>query len=178
MDIFDEVPCITGAGLTIKRITDTDSDGLTELVNDETVYRYLPTFLFEKKYDDIHYVIKQIHDECFAARDSVIMGIYPDSGNFCGIAEIYGVNCSMHKVSVGYRLLRRFWGKGIATEAVSLLVGYLYSKTDTEIITASTMIENKASARVLEKNGFIMTASSVDEDWGYEHMTKADKWFR
>ena len=58
------------------------------------------------------------------------------------------------------------------------MVDYLYTKTDIEIITASTMIENKASARVLEKNGFIQTGSSVPEDWGYEQPTLADKWFR
>jgi ribosomal-protein-alanine N-acetyltransferase len=58
------------------------------------------------------------------------------------------------------------------------MVDYLYSRTEIEIITASTMVENKASARVLTKNGFIMTSSGVEEDWGYEHMTIADKWFR
>ncbi|MCR5689516.1 MAG: hypothetical protein K6G71_04625 [Clostridiales bacterium] len=46
------------------------------------------------------------------------------------------------------------------------------------MITASTMIENKASARVLQKNGFQLTASGVPEDWGYEQPTVADKWFR
>ncbi|MBQ1552453.1 MAG: hypothetical protein IIZ66_02805 [Clostridia bacterium] len=58
------------------------------------------------------------------------------------------------------------------------MVDWLYSRTDTEIITASTMIENKASARVLQKNGFQLTASGVPEDWGYEQPTVADKWFR
>ena len=58
------------------------------------------------------------------------------------------------------------------------MVDYLYSQTDIEIITASTMIENKASARVLQKNDFIMTAEAVAEDWGYEKDVLADKWFR
>ena len=58
------------------------------------------------------------------------------------------------------------------------MVDYLYSQTDIEIITASTMIENKASARVLQKNDFIMTAEAVAEDWGYEKAVLADKWFR
>ena len=47
------------------------------------------------------------------------------------------------------------------------MVDYLYNETDIEIITASTMIENKASAHVLEKVGFIRTARSVEEDWGF-----------
>jgi len=38
------------------------------------------------------------------------------------------------------------------------------------------MLENKASARVLEKNGFAMVVHNVGEDWGYETLTPADKW--
>ena len=55
---------------------------------------------------------------------------------------------------------------------------YLFKETDIEIITASTMVDNKASAHVLEKNGFLMSAASVPEDWGYAQPTIADKWFR
>jgi ribosomal-protein-alanine N-acetyltransferase len=58
------------------------------------------------------------------------------------------------------------------------MVDYLFAKTDIEIITASTMVENRASARVLEKNGFTRTSRGVPEDWGYAEPTLADKWFR
>ena len=50
------------------------------------------------------------------------------------------------------------------------------TETDVEIITASTMVENRASARVLIKNGFTLVNSTVPEDWGYDHPTLADKW--
>lgn len=69
------------------------------------------------------------------------------------------------------------WGRGVATETMRLMVDYLYTQTDTQIITASTMIENVASARVLEKSDFIRTARAVEEDWCYEQPTIADKWF-
>jgi ribosomal-protein-alanine N-acetyltransferase len=75
-------------------------------------------------------------------------------------------------------LRERYWGRGIATRAVKLLVEYLYTQTDIEIITASTMVENLASERVLEKNDFLVTAKAVPEDWGYPEPTIADKWFR
>ncbi len=84
----------------------------------------------------------------------------------------------IHKISVGYRLLERFWGQGIASEALALMIGYLLNETDIEIITASTMIENHGSARVLEKNGFDLVVHAVPEDWGYEEPVIADKWIR
>ena len=71
----------------------------------------------------------------------------------------------------------KYWGKGIATEAAKLMADYLYSQTDIEIITASTMIGNKASQHVLEKAGFQKTASGIPEDWGYEYPTNSDRWF-
>ena len=58
------------------------------------------------------------------------------------------------------------------------MIDYLYNETDIEIITASTMIENQASARVLIKNGFDLVVHAADEDWGYDRPTAADKWIR
>ena len=96
----------------------------------------------------------------------------------CGLAEFYGFRDEIHKISVGYRLLKRYWGKGIATQTVALMVDYLYGCTDTEIITASTMLQNRASAHVLQKNGFSLVNHAVEEDWGFPEPTLTDKWIR
>ena len=128
---------------------------------------------------DSEIMIEDLYEKCFTAKESLILAIEDkENGQFCGLAEFYGFNDSLHKVCVGYRLCRHSWGKGIATAVVGLMVEYLLSQTDIEIITASTMPENHASESVLEKNGFICTAHSVPEDWGYETPTAADKWFR
>ena len=173
--LFSEVPCLQGTRLILKRIEDADADALLELTENPRVYRYLPTFLFEKKYPDIHEVISRLYTECF--QESIILGIYLD-GCLCGLAEMYGYRDEMHKISVGYRLMERYWGKGIASEALGLMIDYLYGETDIEIITASTMVENRASAKVLLKNDFALVVSGVGEDWGYAQPTPADKWIR
>ena len=173
--LFSEIPYLQDGNLILKRLDLKDAEGLKELVDDPVVFRYLPTFLFEKKYEDIRYVIDHLYDECF--RESIILGVFQDE-EFCGLAEFYGLRDEIHKISVGYRLLRRKWGRGIATDTLRLMVRYLYDETDIEIITASTMVENRASARVLEKNGFDLVISGADEDWGYEGPTPTDKWIR
>lgn len=81
----------------------------------------------------------------------------------------------IHQISIGYRLLESCWGRGIACEALSMMVDYLYSSTDIGIITASSMVDNTASARVLQKNGFDLVAHAVDEEWGFAEPTPADK---
>ena len=173
--LFSEIPYLRSDRIVLKQITDSDADSLLELTHSIAVYKYLPTFLFEKKYNDIHYVIKRLYNECF--KESIILGIFSDD-DFCGLAEMYGFRDNIHKISVGYRLLERYWGKGIATEALGLMIDYLLNETDIEIITASTMIENQVSAGVLKYNGFTLVESGVDEDWGYEKPTIAEKWIR
>lgn len=124
-------------------------------------------------------MIRGLYGECFDAKESLILGVFlKETGEFCGLAEFYGFKDALHKTCIGYRLTRAAWGKGIATQTVQLMVDYLYTQTDIEIITASTMVENHASARVPEKNGFLMSVAAVPEDWGFPDPTIADKWFR
>ncbi|MBR5109954.1 MAG: GNAT family N-acetyltransferase [Clostridia bacterium] len=177
--LFDEIPTLENERLVLQRLYDTDSEELRAFAHDRNVYRCLPTFLFEQKYEDPHLVIQKLYTECFQAKESLILGIFlKDTKAFCGLAEFYGFKDALHKTCIGYRLAEKYWGQGIATETVALMADYLYAQTDTEIMTASTMIENRASARVLEKNGFLLSAATVPEDWGYPRPTIADKWFR
>ena len=177
--LFDEIPYLENENIILKRLEEEDRTGLPELTGSEEVYRYLPTFLLEKQYSDMHLMLEDFYGSCLRERSSLILGIYlKKDRSFCGLAEFYGYKDEIHKTCVGYRLLEKYWGKGIATQAVALMVDYLYTETDIEIITASTMVENKASAHVLENNDFIMTAASVPEDWGYQEPTIADKWIR
>ena len=173
--LFSEIPRMNGERVLLRALEPSDGASLSELVKSPRVYRYLPTFLFEKKYPDTGDVIRRLYDECF--RESIILGVFMD-GAFCGLAEMYGYREPIHKISVGYRLLERCWGKGAATETLGLMIDYLYGETDIEIITASTMVENRASARVLEKNGFSLVVHAVGEDWGYETPAITDKWIR
>ena len=173
--LFEEIPYIQGERLTIRKVTEEDAEGLQELVDSPAVYRWLPTFLFEKKYSDVHEVIRRLYDECL--QESMILAVCCGEC-FCGLIELYGCREEIHKISTGYRLLERCWGKGIASEALATMVDWLYRETDTDIITASTMVENQASARVLIKNGFTLVVHAAEEDWGYDAPTIADKWIR
>ncbi|MCR5458227.1 MAG: GNAT family N-acetyltransferase [Clostridiales bacterium] len=75
------------------------------------------------------------------------------------------------------RLILRPLDKSDA-QALSLLVEELLTNRGIDIITASTMLENKASAHVLQKNGFTLVNHAIDEDWGYPELTPTDKWIR
>ena len=55
---------------------------------------------------------------------------------------------------IGFTLLPEARGRGFASEAVLLLVDYLFLHTQDQRIQAETHPDNHASQRVLEKAGF------------------------
>ena len=124
--LFSEIPYLENERIVLKRITDADAGPLQKLVSNDRIYRYLPTFLFERKYPDIRLVIDRLYTECF--RESIILGIF-EGGKFCGLAEMYGFKDQIHKISVGYRLLEECWGRGLATDTLKLMVRYLCDET-------------------------------------------------
>ena len=172
-NLFPIIPRIENDGIVLDRITQKDAEDLKDFVSSSAVYEYEPTFLFEKKYDDVTYVIDHLYDECLES--SRILGIYGDD-KFAGIAEFYGFSDRIHKVSIGFRLSEKYWGRGIGTRAVKAMINYLETQTNIEIIQASTLPENNRSARVLEKLGFTPVVKNSGEDWGFGGLTPTDKW--
>jgi [ribosomal protein S5]-alanine N-acetyltransferase len=59
-------------------------------------------------------------------------------------------------MEVGYFVGEPFWGKGVATNAVGLLIDYIRQRFDVIRLYAEVFETNKASMRVLEKNGFYL----------------------
>ena len=173
--LFPEPPVLTDGRLCLKPLSLSDADDLRMLTQEEAVYRYLPTFLFEKKFSQPKDVILRLYDE--GLTESLILGIFMVK-RFCGLFEVYSFRASIHKASVGYRLLQEEWGKGIATGALKIMIDELLLMRGIEIITASTMLENDASAHVLQKNGFTLVNHAVKEDWGFPTATLTDKWIR
>lgn len=57
---------------------------------------------------------------------------------------------------VGYFIAEPYWGKGIATKALQILVHYIRENFDLVRIYATTFAHNDASIQVLRKNKFYL----------------------
>ena len=55
---------------------------------------------------------------------------------------------------LGYMILTPWWSKGIGTEAVRQMCGIATRELGLTQISATVSVDNRASGRVLEKNGF------------------------
>ena len=77
-ELFPAVPCIRGRHIVLKGLSGDDAPALRKFVDDSRIYRYLPTFLFERKYPDVHTVIDRLYSECL--EDSLILGVFDEEG--------------------------------------------------------------------------------------------------
>lgn len=57
-------------------------------------------------------------------------------------------------IEIGYFVGEEYWGKGIATAAVALIIDYIKAHFDVIRVFAEVFNHNVASMKVLENNGF------------------------
>jgi RimJ/RimL family protein N-acetyltransferase len=79
------------------------------------------------------------------------------------------------QMEIGYALLPSERNKGYGTEAITIIVDYLFLTRQIVRIQATTDLKNKASCRVLERNGFkcegtIRKAGFVRGQWRDEYL--------
>jgi RimJ/RimL family protein N-acetyltransferase len=71
---------------------------------------------------------------------------------FCGVGpERVG---DAEEINLGYRLARRYWGRGLATESARASVAYAFETRKFESVVVMIEPEHIASLRVAEKAGF------------------------
>ena len=81
-------------------------------------------------------------------------------GPLVGIISLKNIDFDKKKAIVGYWIGELYWGIGIATESVALVIIYAFSMLGLDEICAYVFSENEASIRVLEKNGMIKKEES------------------
>ncbi|KGD66195.1 N-acetyltransferase GCN5 [Alcanivorax nanhaiticus] len=75
-----------------------------------------------------------------------------DLVGFCGVGpEQVG---DVEEINLGYRLARRFWRQGLATEAVKGVMQYAFAQKHCESVIVIIEPQHTASVRVTEKAGF------------------------
>lgn len=69
-----------------------------------------------------------------------------------------------NEIDLGYRFLKKAWGKGYATEAAWACLKYGFEKLNLPRIVGRAMPQNTASIRVLEKCGMQYIGEEVVDD--------------
>lgn len=138
--------------LRLRRFQPDDREALVKLADNPNVARFLakrfPHPYSAKDADDWINLTQSETRPCNFAIES--------NGAFVGGIGLVPLE-DMHSgtAEIGYWLGEPYWGKGIASQAVELLLPYAFGELLFVRLQAMVFAENHASMRILEKCGFV-----------------------
>ncbi|MFA6262095.1 MAG: GNAT family N-acetyltransferase [Bacteroidia bacterium] len=159
--------------LILREIVPEDEAALFELDSDPAVHTFLgnnPVTHTEQIREIILFIRRQY--EAFGIGRWAM--IEKTTGAFLGWSGLKYItettNNHIHYYDLGYRLMRKYWGKGYATESALASVEYGFTILKQQRLYAATHHLNQNSMHVLQKCGFRL--------WGtYEDYGALQNWF-
>jgi len=148
-------PTLRTASLQLRPFADADADALFALHSDAHVLRYWDSTPWTERARAERFLAscRQIAEEGSGARLAVDRR---SDGAFLGWCGLTGFNPDYRSASLGYCFARAAWGHGYATEAAGALLQWAFDTMDLNRVQAEADTRNDASARVLEKLGFVL----------------------
>ncbi len=71
-----------------------------------------------------------------------------------GIFDLYNINLKERKLKIGYWIGKNYRRRGFVSEAMALMIPFIFNNFEVDKIIATTLINNKSSRSLLEKMKF------------------------
>lgn len=165
MQLPSDFPKLQGEHIKLRELSSCDIPEITRLMT-----RKIARFLWEVPYpytreDALDHVDSS--KRSFKILQAVNLAIEYNNDletrkKVIGIISLKNINLTTKVSHIGYWIGEQYWGMGIGTESVRIVVSYAFSVIGLEKICAFVYPDNKGSIRVLEKNGFKI-AGQVNE---------------
>jgi ribosomal-protein-alanine N-acetyltransferase len=156
MESFDwgnELPTLSGRRVSLRWLTQGDAPDVFAVFGDPEVVR----FWSSPPFPDVgaaEALIDQIHD-LFQARRLYQWGVSSrETGQVLGTCTLFNINAAHRRAEVGFAISRENWGKGLASEAVALLIEFAFARLGLHRLEADADPDNARSLRLLERQGF------------------------
>ena len=161
--------------LRLRPFAEADADALFALHSDAAVLRYWDSgpWTERSRADRFLGVCRQMEEEGSGVRLAIERS---SDGAFLGWCTLSRWNPDFRSAGTGYILSGSAWGQGHATEAEGALLTWAYDALDLNRVQAEVDTRNVASARVLEKLGFVREGTlredcivdgDVSDSWVY-----------
>jgi len=156
--------------LILREILPSDIDGMFALDSDPEVHRYLgnqPVKTKEETLEVINFIRQQYIDNGIG-RWAIIDKQTNEFIGWTGLKWITEQTGNrIHYYDLGYRLVKKYWGKGIATESAIASLEYAFKHLNATEVLATADCENEGSNKILQKLGMRLF-EKFDYD-GIEH---------
>jgi RimJ/RimL family protein N-acetyltransferase len=148
------VPVLHTTRLRLRPFTDADAEALFAMHSNAYVLRYwdAPPWPDPGRAERFLAACQQMADEGTGVRLAVELDSERAFIGWCGLVQR---NPDYRSAALGYCFESSAWGHGYATEAARALLQWGFDTLELNRVQAETDTRNAASARVLEKLGFV-----------------------
>lgn len=161
---FSPFPNLETERLFLRRVDVKDVNEIIALRSNPETMKYIPRPLVKTIEDALEHIAMM--DTKIENNEGINWAI-TQKGNpkLIGVIGHYKIKPEHYRAEIGYMLLPEFSGKGIISEAVKEVVKYGFKGMQLHSIEAVIDPENNASAKVLEKNGFVKEAHLKENEF-------------
>lgn len=161
---FSPFPNLETERLLLRRVDVKDVNEIIALRSNPETMKYIPRPLVKTTEDALEHIAMM--DAKIENNEGINWAI-TQKGNpkLIGVIGHYRIKPEHYRAEIGYMLLPEFSGKGIISEAVKEVVKYGFKGMQLHSIEAVIDPENNASAKVLEKNGFVKEAHLKENEF-------------
>lgn len=142
--------------IILREILPTDIEGMYELDSDPDVHKYLGSKPVTNKQQTIEIIniIRQQYLDNGIGRWAIIDKKTNDFIGWTGLKFVTDLtNYHKNYHDLGYRLIKKYWGQGIATEAAIASLDYAFDHLNIEKVYAMADCENDGSNKILKNVG-------------------------
>jgi RimJ/RimL family protein N-acetyltransferase len=142
--------------LRLRPFTENDLQVLIDLDTDPEVMKYVGGVVTDMEI--LKGILKKVMDRYQVLKDrGTWVAELKSTGEAIGWFTLRPQPQFQDETEVGYRLKKKFWNQGYATEGTKMLVQYGFEKLKLNKIVAFTHLENQKSQNVLMKSGLKKT---------------------
>jgi [ribosomal protein S5]-alanine N-acetyltransferase len=157
---FFPFPVLITENLLLRQLSTDDAPEIFTLRSNEQVNRYIDRNKAESLDDALTFI--DLINKSIANNESIYW-VLQLKNDFKVIGTICLWNLSQEdgKAEIGYELLPAFQGKGLMQEAMSGIIEYGFNVMQLQTIEAWTVMQNQASIRTLQNNGFVVDEKAI-----------------
>ncbi len=150
--------------LLVRELEPEDADRLYENHAEEKVKKWFPNESYADM-DEAKGAIRFFRDCVEGDHLPFVLAIQlKETGELIGDTGVSEVDGQPEAVEIGYQICEKYSGRGLATEALKVMTGFSFAKFGATVSYGRVVHGNGASARVLDKAGYIF----VNEEMGAE----------
>ena len=144
---------LEGNKIVLRDFLPNDRDPFLALSSDSAMFTYMK-FRIDRDVAESVLLPRLLDESRLDPRPNYNL-VVEDGAGFCGWAGIDRIIEETASAQFGWYLRSDCWGRGYATEATRLLLGFGFSVVNRTTMWATADPENLASIRVLEKTGLV-----------------------